>query len=270
MGSWEGSWQYNHFMPHIEKHAPGTFCWVELGTTDQEAAKHFYGSLFGWTFVDHPIGPGNFYTMFKLDGRDAAAAYTQQEREKGVPPHWNLYVAVEDADRSAARAVELGGTAPAGVFDVHTNGRMAVVIDPTGAAFCLWQPKQTQGMGVMGENDSYCWADLSTGDRAGAKQFYEGLFGWKIFPGKDKDESTYLHISAGDRPFAGILPDTHRDPNAPPHWMPYFMTADADAATAKAKELGANVLLPPMLVDKSLRIAVLADPQGAVFALFQS
>jgi predicted enzyme related to lactoylglutathione lyase len=260
---------YNHFMPHMEKHAPGTFCWVELATTDQDGAKHFYGSLFGWTFVDYPMGPGDFYTMFRLDGRDAAAGYTMREREKGVPPHWNLYVAVEDADRSAARAVELGGKVPAGAFDVYTNGRMAVVIDPGGAAFCLWQPKQTQGVAVMGENNSYCWADLVTSDRIRAKQFYEGLFGWKIVPGKDKDESTYLHIGVGEQFFAGIQPDRMRPPGVPPHWLPYFMTADADASAAKAKELGATVLVPPMTVEQSLRFSVLADPQGAVFALFQ-
>jgi predicted enzyme related to lactoylglutathione lyase len=208
--------------------------------------------------------------MFRHDGRDAAAGYTMREAERsqGVPPHWNLYVAVEDADATAARAVELGGKVPAGVFDVFTNGRMAVVIDPTGAAFCLWQPKQTQGIGVMGENNSYVWADLSTDNRMAAKQFYEGLFGWNIFPGKGKDESTYLHISAGQQSFAGILPESYRNPHAPPHWSPYFMVADADASTAKAKELGGAVYAPPMEAGEGLRIAVLADPQGAVFTLF--
>ena len=257
-------------MPQIDKHAPGTFCWVELATTDQDAAKHFYGSLFGWSIVDYPMGPGDFYTMFQSGGRDAAAGYTMraEERSQGVPPHWNLYVAVEDADAMAARAVELGGKLPAGVFDVYTNGRMAVIIDPTGAAFCLWQPKQTQGIGVMGENNSYCWADLITGDRAAAKTFYEKLFGWKIFPGAGKDESTYLHIKAGEQDIAGIQPGAMRQPGVPPHWTPYFMVANADATTAKAQQLGAKVYAPPMNVGESLHIAVLADPQGAVFSLF--
>lgn len=259
-------------MAQIERHAPGTFCWVELATTNLDAAKHFYSSLFGWSFVDFPLGPGEVYTMFRMNDRDAAAGYHMQaaERERGVPPHWNLYVAVEDADATAARAVELGGKLPAGVFDVYTNGRMAAVIDPTGAAFCLWQPRQTPGIGVMGENNSYIWADLSTGDRQEAKHFYEGLFGWKITPGKDKDESTYLHIQAGEKYIAGILPDTHFNPHIPAHWTPYFMVADVDASTAKAQELGAKVYAAPMNVDKSLRFAVLADPQGAEFALFSS
>jgi predicted enzyme related to lactoylglutathione lyase len=259
-------------MPQMEKHAPGTFCWVELATTDQDAAKKFYGSLFGWTVVEYPMGPGSFYSMFQLNGRDAAAGYTMrpEERAAGVPPHWNLYVAVEDADKAAAKAVELGGRLPAGVFDVFTNGRMGVVIDPTGAAFCLWQPKQTQGMGVMGENHSYCWADLITGDRVGAKQFYEQLFGWRIFPGAGKDESTYLHIAMGEQGIAGIQPEAMHKPGVPPHWTPYFMVADADQATAKAQELGAAVYAPPMDVGEGLRIAVLADPQGAVFSLFST
>jgi predicted enzyme related to lactoylglutathione lyase len=257
-------------MPQIDKHAQGTFCWVELATTDQDAAKRFYGSLFGWAFVDYPMGPGDIYTMFQLDGRDAAAGYTMREAERsqGVPPHWNLYVAVENADAAAARAVELGGTAPAGAFDVYTNGRMAVVIDPTGAAFCVWQAKQHHGIGVMGENNTYCWADLISTDRLAAKTFYEGLFGWTMTPGKGKDESTYLHVMAGDRGIAGIQPDAMRQPGVPSHWMPYFQVADADTFTAKARELGAMVFAPPMDVGESLRIAVLADPQGAVFSLF--
>jgi uncharacterized protein len=256
-------------MAQIDRHAPGTFCWVELGTTDQDAAKQFYGSLFGWTFVDHPMGPGEVYTMFQLDGRVAAAGYKMGAREAGIPPHWNLYIAVENADASAARAVELGGKVPAGAFDVGPNGRMAVIIDPTGAAFCVWQANQTQGIAVMGENNSYCWADLSTGDRAGAKKFYEGLFGWKCTPGRGKDESTYLHIMIGERAFAGILPDGMVKPGVPPHWMPYFMVADVNASTEEARGLGAVVYAPPMDVGEGLRIAVLADPQGAVFALFQ-
>ena len=255
-------------MAQIDKHAVGTFCWVELGTTDQDAAKRFYGSLFGWSFVDYPMGPGEFYTMFQLDGRTAAGAYKMGDREAGVPPHWNLYVCVEDADAVAARALELGGKVPAGVFDVYTNGRMAAIIDPTGAAFCLWQPKQTQGIGVMGENNSYVWADLSTEDRLGAKKFYEGLFGWKITTGHGKDESTYLHIMAGEQGIAGIQPAVMRKPGVPPHWMPYFMAADADASTKKAQELGAAVYAAPMMAGEGIRFSILADPQGAVFALF--
>jgi hypothetical protein len=257
--------QYNRGMALIDKHAPGTFCWVDLATSDQNAAKHFYCSLFGWTFVDQPIGPDYVYTMFQLDGRNSAAAYS----EKTMPPRWNLYVSVANADVRAQLARELGGAVPRGVFDAGTAGRMAIIVDPAGAAFCIWQANDANGLGVMGENNSYCWADLVTDDRMGAKQFYEGLFDWRIFPGTGKDESSYLHIMAGEKGIAGIQPDEMRKQGVPAHWLPYFMTADADQATVKAKELGATILVPAMNVDKTLRIAIIADPQGAVFALFQ-
>jgi len=110
-------------MPKIEKHAPGDFCWVELGTTDQTNAKNYYSSLFGWTPVDFPMGPNEFYTMFQLNDGDAAAEYTMRPEERSmVPPHWNLYVAVVSADDTAKLAAELGGKVIAPPFDVMTSG----------------------------------------------------------------------------------------------------------------------------------------------------
>ena len=107
-------------MAIVEKHAPGSFCWIELGTTDQAAAKMFYTSLFQWTFNEFPMGPGELYTIFRVRERDASAAYTirPEQRALGVPPHWMLYVAVESADSAAAHATELGGKLMAPPFDV--------------------------------------------------------------------------------------------------------------------------------------------------------
>src|SRR5438105_2840990 len=174
-------------MAIVEKHAPGSFCWVELGTTDQAAAKTFYSSLFGWTPNDFPMGPGDLYTIFRLDGRDAAAGYTirPEQRAQGVPPHWMLYIQVESADDAAARAEKLGGKVLAPAFDVMTVGRMAVLQDPTGAIFTAWQPKQHSGIGIAGVPGTLCWADLSTPDPARAREFYSALFGWKIAPGEN-------------------------------------------------------------------------------------
>lgn len=252
-------------------HAPGTFCWVDLETTDQSAAKTFYASLFGWTFTDVPLGPSGAYTRFQIDGRDAAAAYQQPEieRARGVRSHWNLYIAVDDAGASTARAAELGATILAGPLDVLTQGRMTIAVDPAGAAFYLWQAKDNPGFGVTGEINSFCWGDLHTADRAGAKRFYEGLFGWTIAPGNDKDASTYLHIHAGGRFLGGILPDSHRNPKAPPHWMPYFKTSGLAAALKKAEALGAQVFAPPVSIGGALPVAMLRDPQLAAFALFE-
>ncbi len=126
-------------MPNIDKHPAGSFVWVELGTTDQAAAKNFYSSLFdGTPTTCRWVQPSNT-TIFRLEGRDTAAAYTlNPEHEKGVPPHWNLYISVADADAAAARAAEVGGKVMGPPFDVFDAGRMAIVQDPTGAMFCLW------------------------------------------------------------------------------------------------------------------------------------
>lgn len=175
-------------MPNIENHAPGGFCWIELGTTDQAAAADFYRQIFGWSAKDMPIGPEEVYTMFQLEGREAAAVYKLRpdQLSRGVPPHWNLYVAVESADATAARAGQLGGKLLAPPFDVFEAGRSAVLQDPTGATISLWQPNKNRGTGITASHGTLCWADLSTPDQVRAGEFYSGLFGWRIMK-EDED-----------------------------------------------------------------------------------
>ena len=256
-------------MPQVDNHPPGEFCWLELATSDQNAGKKFYSDLFGWNINDMPMGPAGVYTIFRLDGRDVAAACTMQKDEAamGVPPHWSIYIAVANADQSAAKASSLGGKVLAPAFDVFDAGRMAVIQDPTGAVFCLWEPKRNTGLGITGDPGAFCWADLVTADPARAKQFYSGLFGWQIVTG-EHDTSGYLHIKNGEKFIGGIPPA--RGPKMPPHWMSYFCVNDVDSAASKAQGLGAKVYAPPMTIEGAGRMAVLADPQGAVFALFKS
>jgi predicted enzyme related to lactoylglutathione lyase len=258
-------------MPHINHHPPGAFCWIELGTTDQPAAKSFYSSLFGWNPKDMPMGPSDLYTLFRLEGRDAAAGYTLRadQRAEGVTPHWMIYVTVQNADESAKRVEAFGGKVIAPPFDVFESGRMAVIADPTSAVFCLWQGKKSQGTGITGVPGTLCWADLSTSDPEKVKRFYEGLFGWKIAPGEN-DTSGYLHIKNGEDFIGGIPPAAHRDPKVRPHWLAYFLVSDVDKTTAQARQQGAKVFVPPMTMEHVGRWSVLADPQGAVFAAFQS
>lgn len=260
---------YSAWMAEVDKHKTGAFSWIELTTTDQNAAKTFYSSLFGWTFMDFPMGPDDLYTMFALRGRTSAAVYTMRDDEKAmhIPPHWNLYITVESADATAKRAGELGGKVLAPAFDVSEHGRSAVIQDPAGAVFMLWQPKGHQGIAIKDEPGSFCWADLNTPDPKAAGDFYSKLFGWEIEAAQDA--SGYLHIkNAGDY-IGGIPPREHQNPNAPPHWMIYLQVANCDESTAKAKELGAKVYMGPMTMEKVGKITVLADPQGAVSALFE-
>jgi uncharacterized protein len=258
-------------MPNVDKHSPGSFCWIELATTDQNAAKKFYPALFGWAVTDNPMGPGDFYSIFKLKGRDVAAGYTlrKDQLERGVPVHWSLYIATDNADQTAAKASQSGGTVLMPAFDVMDAGRMAVIHDPTGAVFCVWQPKKTQGIGVVGEPGAFCWADLSTPDPDRAQKFYSAVFGWKLEKG-EKDPSGYLHIKNGEAFIGGIPPAAYRDPKTPPHWLAYFMVADVAASSGKATQLGAKILMPPRNMEGVGTWSIIADPQGAVFALFQS
>lgn len=258
-------------MTNIDKHPSGSFCWVELHTTDQAAAKTFYGSLFEWTPHDNPMGPNDYYTEFKLQGREAAAACTLRpdEKSQGIPPYWMIYISVDNADAAAAKAQQLEGKTFGPAFDVMDAGRMAVVQDPTGSVFCVWQKNKNAGIGIAQVNGTLCWADLSTPDPKRASDFYSGLFGWQLIT-DPKDPSGYLHIKNGEHFIGGIPPASHRQPGVPAHWMAYFQVDDVDATANKAKEMGAKLHLPPMSMEGVGRMSVIADPQGAVFAIFKS
>jgi predicted enzyme related to lactoylglutathione lyase len=256
-------------MPQIEKHAPGNFCWIELATSDQNAAKAFYTSLFGWTVNEFPMGPDAFYTIFQLAGADAAAGYTLRPDQlaQGVPPHWMLYVSVEDAAAVAQRVSEAGGQVLAPAFDVAEMGRMAVLQDPTGATFSVWQPKSHVGIGVAGDHGALCWADLNTNDVERASEFYKSVFGWTLEPGKNDD---YLHIKRDANYIGGIPPAAGLQPGMPPHWLIYFAVADCAQTAKRAVELGGKVFMEPLTMENVGVMAVLADPQGAAFALHQA
>ncbi|HQR47096.1 MAG TPA: VOC family protein, partial [Thermoanaerobaculia bacterium] len=160
-------------MPETSSHDPGSFCWIELGTTDAKAAKAFYGRLFGWTFSDVPAGSGS-YTLARRDGLDVSGlyAYDAGQRQRGVPPHWLAYVAVASADEAAARAKALGASELMAPFDAMDAGRMALLADPQGAVFALWQPKSHTGSRLVNETGSYGWVELAPGDDGAATDFY--------------------------------------------------------------------------------------------------
>ena len=254
-------------MPHINSHPPGSFCWLELGTTDQAAAKRFYGDLFGWDAADNPMGPDMYYTLFRLDGQDVAGGYQLDPKQHlGVPPHWTTYIQVDDADSSAERAQSLGAKLIVDPFDVYELGRMAALQDPTGAHFCIWQPKKHRGSGIAGVPGTVCWSELATPDPEKARDFYTQLFAWETYTGP---ESNYIHIKVGGEDAGGILPLSAQANGAPPYWMPYFLVADCDSVADRAKELGGDWCMPPTTLPNVGRFAVLKDPQGAAFSVIQ-
>ena len=255
-------------MPIIEKHTPGEFCWVELGTTDPAAAKAFYGKLFGWGAQDNPVTDTDFYTLFQLEGRDAAGMYrmSAEQLSQGVPPHWMLYVCVESADETAARAEQLGGSVVAKPFDVFDIGRMALLRDPTRAMVSLWQPKKHIGTGINQIPGTLCWSELATRDTGRAAEFYTGLFDWGTKTNQMGPETYTEWINQGT-PIGGMMEIQPQWGDVPPYWMPYFLVTNCDSSAATATGSGGTLILPPTDIPNVGRFAVVKDPQGAVFSI---
>jgi predicted enzyme related to lactoylglutathione lyase len=256
----------------VASHVPGTFCWVELAAGDPKTAVPFYRALFGWDVVEHDMGPQGVYTIFTMRGADVAAAAGQrpQERQAGVPPHWNLYVSVSSAEEAVARAKSLGATVLAPAFDVMEQGRMAVLQDPTGAVFQVWEPKAHVGVGILREPGAFCWSELTTRDTKAAEAFYTALFDWKAKHSAPAAVMDYTEFSVDGHPIVGMMAmPEDMAPHVPSYWMPYFQVADLEASTARAKSLGGPVMVGPQAIPDGARFTILQDPQRAMFAMYQ-
>jgi predicted enzyme related to lactoylglutathione lyase len=238
-------------------HAPGTFSWADLSTTDTEGAKAFYTGLFGWDFEDNPIPDDGVYTMLLKDGKSVAALSSTMS--EGQPAAWNSYVTVESADAAAAATREQGGTVVMEAFDVMDVGRMAVLQDPNDAFLSVWQPGTSIGAERVNEPGALTLNQLNTSDAARAQEFYSGVFGWRFEEVAGGDQA-YWGIYNGDRLNGGMMEQL------PAFWLTYFGTDDIDADAAKIAELGGTVIVPPMPVPGG-HILVAQDPQGAVFGL---
>ena len=252
-------------MVQIEKGSAGSFAWVELATTDAAGAKAFYSGLFGYETHDDPVGEGMVYTMLLHGGRNAGALYemNQAMRDMHIPPHWLLYVTVDDLEATVAKARSIGAAVPREPMDVMGIGRMAVLQDPSSAALALWQPLQSHGFQVAHEPSTFCWGELLTPDRELAVDFYTKLFGWTA-----KGEPPYTELKNGDDGIGGIF-QMPPELDAPANWMAYFMAEDCEASTKRAVELGAQVMRPVEEIPHVGLFSVVRDPQGAAFALYE-
>jgi uncharacterized protein len=252
----------------VQKHTPGSFCWLDLGTSDAGRAKEFYVKLFGWETQDVPMQDNSFYTMLNLRGQAAAALYelSPEMKAQGIHAHWLLYVAVESADEVAAKVPKFGGTIMGGPFDVMKVGRMVLVKDPQGAVVAAWQPGTHGGAGIIDEIGSMCWSELNTSDALGAEKFYTGVFGWGVKT-SPMGAGTYTEWQVGGKSVAGMMQILPEWGPVPPHWLAYLRVGNCEETVAQAVAMGAKNLVPPMDVPKVGRFAVIQDPQGAVFAV---
>lgn len=249
-------------MGERERYDEGTFSWTDLGTSDQEAAKTFYSDLFGWATQDSPVPQGGEYTMASLGGRDVAGL---MQAQPGQPPSWTSYVTVADADAAQARASDLGGSVIAPAFDVMDAGRMAVIADPAGAVFAVWQAKDHPGARLVNGHGALSLNQLNTNDTDGAQGFYSELFGW-TFRAMEGEDPAYWGIYRGEEVNGGMMELTP-EMQAPPHWLVYFGIDDLDAAGAKIEAGGGAIMLPKLDVPGG-QIVVAHDAQNAVFGLF--
>jgi uncharacterized protein len=249
-----------------DKYTLGAFSWSDLTTTDQEGAKRFYSDLFRWTAEDQAAGEGVIYSMMKLDGSYVAAISPQpeQQREAGVPPAWNSYVTVDSADDALSRAQELGAAIHAPAFDVFDAGRIGVVQDPQGAFFLVWQPKAHVGASLVNAPGALSWNELATPDMDASAKFYSDLFGWTFDP-MEGMQMPYKVIKKRDGTSNGGMRLTQ--PGEPPYWLVYFGSDDVEQSLEKAGQLGASTVAGPMPIGPG-QIAIVRDPQGAVFALY--
>ena len=258
-------------MAEVSRHNPGSFSWAELATSDAPAAKKFYTSLFGWGVEDNPFGsgPDDIYTRLQISGKDVGALYPMrpEQRQQGVPPNWLPYVTVTRADEAASKAKALGGKVLMEPFDVMTFGRMAVIQDPAGATLAVWEPREHIGAQRVGENGAFCWMELMTRDAAAAGKFYAGLFGWTLKP--STFDGNYTELWQGETPVGGMMAITPEMGPMPSYWGVYWQVGDVDASAAKAKSLGAKVMVGPQDIPTVGRFAALQDPQGAMFSIFK-
>lgn len=257
-------------MPRIDAHAPGSFCWIEIVTSDPEKARSFYGTLFGWDAVNVPPEGPSFYRLLRHQGVDVAGLYglPEEMRSAGARPHWLLYVAVDDVAAAVAKAKGLGAAILREATEIPETGRMALLRDPEGAVLALWQAGRHKGFGVVFEAGAPCWFELAVRDSERARRFYRELFGWETRPSQNAS-FPYWEIVHGGYPSGGILEMTPAFGDAPAHWMVYFTVDDCDAAAKQVEELGGRVCVPPTDIANVGRFAVVNDPQGAVFSVIR-
>jgi len=259
-------------MPEMTQYTPGSFCWMELLAADTEKAKAFYGELFGWTTNDVPGPDNSIYTILLKNDKSVGAlcAMPDVAKQHGVPTHWQNYIAVVNVDESAERVSQLGGNVLMPPMDADDIGRMAIVQDPTGAAFSLWQSEKHPGAELYNEPGAWCWNELYTKNLNAAKEFYANLFGWTAEETPGAGGQPYTVFKNGETPIAGMLEIQPEWGEVPPCWGVYFSVENLDKTFEQAKVLGGNASCPVVMeVENVGRFAMLHDPQGAHFSIIE-
>jgi uncharacterized protein len=249
-------------MPERTSYEPGTPSWVDLGTSDPDAAKRFYGELFGWQAEDAgPVEETGGYAFFTHSGRKVAGVGALQDPQQ--PTAWSVYVSTDDVDGVVQRVRDAGGMVMVEPMDVMGSGKLAFFGHQAGGMLGAWQPATHIGAELVNEPVSFAWCELHTRDVDGGRQFATSVFGWRA-EDQDFDGTTYTTFSVGARGIAGMVAMPPGVPEeVPAYWSAFFAVEDCDATAARVKELGGSVLLDPLDAPGVGRFAMVADPQGA-------
>lgn len=254
-------------MPKVDGIPMGAPCWMDLATSNLEGARAFYSQLFGWKVEDAGEDYGHYHNITK--GEDGIAGMmTKGEEMEGAPDAWTIYFAVPDAAAAVERVRSAGGQVMFDAMPVMELGTMAIVVDPAGAFFGLWQPGQHKGFDLYGEQGAPAWHELMTRDFEAATGFYRTVLGVEIADMPMEGGPGYRTINIDGEERAGIMDAAEGvlPEGVPSHWNVYFGVDDTDATVAKAQELGGSVLAPAEDTEFG-RFALLADPAGAAFAV---
>jgi len=245
----------------IDRYEPGVPSWIDIGSPDPQGAADFYGALFGWDAHEGPPETGGYRVAMV---RDRAVAGIGPQQSPG-PPVWATYVAVVNADETAATVLTAGGQVLVAPMDVLDVGRMAVFVDPQGAVFSVWEAGTHPGAQLVNEPGTWSWSELLTNDVGAAEGFYGDVFGWTANTAGGGPSGAYAEWQVSGRSVAGMMRKPPTMPaEIPPHWAVYFAVVDADTATARIAELGGTVHMAPMDIEPG-RFATVADPFGGVF-----
>jgi predicted enzyme related to lactoylglutathione lyase len=242
----------------------GAPCWIDLMTADTDAARAFYSDLFGWTALEQNEEFGGYW-MWTRDSAPVAGGMAAESGQP-APAFWSVYLAVEDADKTVETAVAAGAQIIVPPMAVGDLGVMAVLVDPTGAAVGVWQPKEFSGFTVLGEPGAPGWFELLTRDYDTAVAFYRDVFGWDAHTMSDTPEFRYTTLGApGPDAVAGIMDATSfLGADDSPYWGTYFAVEDTDATVALATKLGGKVMVEAHDTPYG-RIATATDPTGTKF-----
>jgi len=232
--------------------------WHELYTSDVDAATSFYAELLG-AEIERAQMTELEYPMLKKDGRTHAGFFFKDAEHEQVPSHWYPYFEVDDVDAAVEQAKSLGSDVFHGPATVEEAGiRLAVLGDPQHATFGVLTSPNPAPSGL------FVWDELHAADVEAAKRYYSELLGWTTESFMDG----YDVFKAGETLAGGLMPKSEDLPVAA--WLSYIAVDDTDAATTKARELGATLLMEPTTMENVGRFSVLADPTGAAFGLHHS